>query len=131
MTYLPASTSEASIVTFDPSTRELSFFNDNDLTLSSVSHPYYQGYGVVVNGESGGLSDYLMILLGVFNPCVDPDFTSIHVPDDYQIDYLVNSDAMNVAYAAGFSVGNSEQVAALCGPISYSVHSTIPEIVDL
>ena len=63
------------------------------------------------------------IALTVKNPCVDPDFTSIHVPDDYQVDYLVNSDAMNIVYTADFSVGNSEEVAALCGPISYSVDS--------
>ena len=83
-------------------------------------------------GESGGEQEYGYIYLQVYNPCVLEEFTSILVPDDYHIDYFVNSDAMTVVYTKGFSVGNSEEVAALCGPISYKVQdsSTIPEIED-
>ena len=53
----------------------------------------------------------------VKNPCIDPAYTSIIVPDDYSIEYPVNSDAKIVDYTIGFSVGDTAEVAALCGPI--------------
>ena len=55
--------------------------------------------------------------LTVKNPCVS---TSINVPDDYHVDYYVNSDAKTVDYSYDFSIDASEEVAALCGKIIYT-----------
>ena len=43
------------------------------------------------------------------------------MPDDFSIDYPVNSDPVFIDYSDRFWLGNSDAVVALCGEISYSV----------
>ena len=43
------------------------------------------------------------------------------MPEDFSIDYPVNSDPVFIDYSNDFWLGNSDAVVALCGEISYSV----------
>ena len=52
---------------------------------------------------------------------IDP--CAITVPDDYAVDYEVNSNAKTVDYTVGFQVAETAEMAILhgCGPIEYTL----------
>ena len=54
------------------------------------------------------------------------------MPGDYEVDYKVNSDAKILDFTNGYSVGSTAAIAAICGPISYTVAlGTNLEIVNM
>jgi len=62
----------------DPASRTFTFFNDNDLTLSTLTQ---KAYTVTVFGKSGNITPTesgTTFTLTLKNPCIDPAFVTIN-----------------------------------------------------
>ena len=115
------------MVSYDPSGHLITLFNDSGLDHAALTAApnYYHDYTYNINAQSNTATFSQQFTLRVLNPCVDPTYTSIQTHNDFSVDYLVHSNAKVIDYTNGFSIGNSAEVAALCGTVKFTVTSGI------
>lgn len=121
---------DTALIYYDPATLVATVFNDSDLSFSgSIAAPYEQLIPVDFTATSDTLSTTASFQLIVKNPCANN--VSINTPADYSVAYSIGTPSLVIDFAAGYSVGTSQQIQSLCGAINYTVISGLSTEISL
>ena len=73
------------------------------MTKTLTGTPYYKDYIVKLTGTINSASEEKQFTLRVSNPCSDLTKNLISSPNDFSIDYKLQSNVLQVDYSAGYS----------------------------
>ena len=115
-----------SLVSFDNVSREFTFDEQSDLSLTEGVEPYYKDYVLTVTAAVGSFTVDNDIALKVHNPCIDPVLSTITTPADLTLTYVVQDPAVTIRIADLAFTSSLE----ICGDITKTVVTGISDPVS-